>query len=31
VPAEEYGAVRKVIEGKIRSHALTVDAGMLGL
>ena len=31
VPAEEYGAVRKLIEEKIRSHALTVDCAILGL
>jgi len=31
VPPEEYGAVRKVIEGKIRSHAVTVDSAILGL
>lgn len=31
VPAEEYGAVRKLIEEKVRSHALTVDSAILGL
>ncbi len=31
VPTKEYGAVRKLIEEKIRSHALTVDSAILGL
>ncbi len=31
VPASEYGAVRKLIEEKIRSHALAVDSAILGL
>ena len=31
LPAGEYGAVRKVIEEKIRSRALTVDSAILGL
>src|SRR5262245_51995729 len=29
VPPEEYGAVRKVLEDKIRSRELNVDAGIL--
>src|SRR5688500_9596079 len=31
VPAEEYGAVRKVIEEKIRERVVNVEAGILGL
>jgi hypothetical protein len=31
VPPEEYGAVRKVIEEKIRAHEVNVEAGILGL
>lgn len=31
VPREEYGAVRKVLEEKIRTHAVNMDAAILGL
>jgi hypothetical protein len=31
VPREEYGAVRKVLEEKIRERAVNVEAGILGL
>ena len=31
VPPEEYGAVRKVIEEKIRERVVNVEAGILGL
>ena len=31
VPPEEYGAVRKVLEEKIRARVLNVEAGILGL
>ena len=31
VPAEEYGAVRKVIEEKVRMGVLNVESGILGL
>lgn len=31
VPAGEYGAVRKVVEEKVRSHEVTVEGGLLGL
>ncbi len=31
VPPDEYGAVRKVLEEKIRSHAVEMEAGILGL
>ncbi len=31
VPAEEYGAVRKVLEDKVRSRDLAVDEAILGL
>jgi hypothetical protein len=31
VPREEYGAVRKLLEEKIRAHVLNVDQGILGL
>jgi hypothetical protein len=31
VPPAEYGAVRKVLEDKIRAKVLNVDAGILGL
>ena len=31
VPAEEYGAVRKVLEEKIRERVLDVETGILGL
>ena len=31
VPAEEYGAVRKVLEEKIRERVVNVEAGILGL
>jgi len=31
VPPEEYGAVRKVIEEKIRQRVVNVEAGILGL
>jgi len=31
VPPEEYGAVRKVLEEKIRARVVNVEAGILGL
>ena len=31
VPKDEYGAVRKVLEEKIRERAVNVEAGILGL
>jgi hypothetical protein len=31
VPPDEYGAVRKVLEEKVRSHALKTEPGILGL
>ena len=31
VPRDEYGAARKVLEEKIREHAVTVESGILGL
>jgi hypothetical protein len=31
VPPEEYGAVRKVLEEKIRSRVVNIEAGILGL
>lgn len=31
VPPDEYGAVRKVLEEKIRQHVLNMDKGILGL
>ena len=31
VPRDEYGAVRKVLEEKIRERAVNVEAGILGL
>ena len=31
VPPEEYGALRKVLEEKIRERVLNMDAGILGL
>jgi len=31
VPPGEYGAVRKLLEDKLRAGALNVDAGILGL
>ena len=31
VPPDEYGAVRKVLEEKIRSHVVNVEQGILGL
>ena len=31
VPAEEYGAVRKVLEEKIRQRVVDVETGILGL
>jgi hypothetical protein len=31
VPSDEYGAVRKLIEEKIRARVLNVEQGMLGL
>jgi hypothetical protein len=31
VPPAEYGAVRKVLEEKIRDHVVNVDKGILGL
>lgn len=31
VPPDEYGAVRKVLEDKIRAHVVNVEAGILGL
>jgi len=31
VPPEEYGAVRKVLEEKIRSRVVNMEAGILGL
>ena len=31
VPPEEYGAVRKVLEEKIRARVVNMEAGILGL
>ena len=31
VPPAEYGAVRKILEEKVRAHVLNVEAGILGL
>ena len=31
VPREDYGAVRKVLDEKIRAHVLNVEQGILGL
>lgn len=31
VPPDEYGAVRKALEEKVRAHELNVDSGILGL
>jgi hypothetical protein len=31
VPPEEYGAVRKVLEEKVREHVVNVETGILGL
>jgi len=31
VPPDEYGAVRKVLEDRIRARAVNVEAGLLGL
>jgi hypothetical protein len=31
VPRDEYGAVRKVLEEKIRAHVVNVEGGLLGL
>ena len=31
VPSEEYGAVRKLLEEKVRAHVLNVERGILGL
>ncbi len=31
VPREDYGAVRKVLEEKVRAHVVNVDQGILGL
>jgi hypothetical protein len=31
VPAEDYGAVRKLLDEKVRAHVLNVEQGILGL
>ena len=31
VPPDEYGAVRKLLEEKIREHVVNVETGILGL
>jgi hypothetical protein len=31
IPREEYGAVRKIIEDKIRTNVLRIESGILGL
>jgi hypothetical protein len=31
VPPEEYGAVRKMLEEKIRARVVNIEAGILGL